>query len=230
MGGPSAEPFGDERDLPQKTRRITKLAQPWWNLGETLVEPPTEPFGNPRWTSWQPKTDLPQRVRDITKLGEPWWNLLAAQDGLGSENQGHSENWRNMANLGGTWGKPWQKLGGTFRETFWQPKTDLPQRTRNATKLGETLAEPWWNLPRNFLAALDGSAPENHNESETYSAPKPLVWLKTPKLLLLLGKNGIKWAEKDYMIPNAPDQAPETLFGLLWFCDCFAFGLKNGLH
>ena len=42
--------------------------------------------------------------------------------------------------------------------------------------------------PRNLLAAQHGSAPENHRESESNSATKPLLWLKTPKQLLL-GKN-----------------------------------------
>ena len=56
--------------------------------------------------------------------------------------------------------------------------------------LGETLAERWWNLLQKLLATQDGSAPQNHRESESNSAPKPLLWLKTPKLLLL-GKNTI---------------------------------------
>ena len=43
-------------------------------------------------------------------------------------------------------------------------------------------------LRRNLLAAQDGSAPNNHKESKSNSAPKPLLWLKIPKLLLL-GKN-----------------------------------------
>ena len=51
---------------------------------------------------------------------------------------------------------------------------------------GETFAEPWSNLPRNLLAAQHGSAPENHGESESKSAPKPLLWLKTQTLLLLV--------------------------------------------
>ncbi len=41
-----------------------------------------------------------------------------------------------------------------------------------------------WNLPRKLLAAQDRSAPENHRESESNSALKPWLWLKTPKLLM----------------------------------------------
>ena len=88
---------------------------------------------------------------------KPWWNLprdlLAAQDRSAPENQGHHETCRTSLepwrNLGGTL----VNLGGTFRGTFWQPKTGLP--------------------------------PENHRESESKSAPKALLWLKAPKLLLL---------------------------------------------
>ena len=54
------------------------------------------------------------------------------------------------------------------------------------------LEEFWWNLGaepwRNLLAAQDGFAPENHREPESKSAPKPSLWLKTPKLVLL-GQN-----------------------------------------
>ena len=48
-----------------------------------------------------------------------------------------------------------------------------------------TSVKPWWNLPRNLVTAQDGSVPENQRESKSNSAPKPLLWLKTPKLLLL---------------------------------------------
>ena len=43
------------------------------------------------------------------------------------------------------------------------------------------------------MAAQEGSASENHRESESYSTPKPLLWLKTQKLLLL----GKKYTSKD---------------------------------
>jgi len=39
MGEPSTEPFGSPSELPQKTRDTTKLAQSWWNPGETSVQP-----------------------------------------------------------------------------------------------------------------------------------------------------------------------------------------------
>ena len=57
---------------------------------------------------------------------------------------------------------------------------------------------PWCNLPQNLLAAQYGSAPENHRKSESNSAPKPLLWLKTPKLLLLMRKNALQygWMKK----------------------------------
>ena len=51
------------------------------------------------------------------------------------------------------------------------------------------MVKPWWNLPQKLLAAQDRSAPEKQRESESNSAPKPLLWLKTPKLLLLGKKN-----------------------------------------
>ena len=70
--------------------------------------------------------------------------------------------------------EPWQNLGGTFRGTFWQPKTEENRTPQNS---GGTNG-----------AAQHGSAPENHGESESNSTLKPLLWLKTPKLLLL-GKN-----------------------------------------
>ena len=64
----------------------------------------------------------------LVGLGEtsvqPWWNLprnlLAAQDGSAPENQRHHETWRDLV-------EPW-------RNTFWQPKTDLPQRTMESPK------------------------------------------------------------------------------------------------
>ena len=108
MGGPSAEPFGNERDLPQKTNEIT-------NLGGAFPEP----FGSPRRI-------CPREPETPRSLGE------------------------------------------TFRGTFWQPKTDLPQRTGDTTK-------PWWNLPRNLLAAQDGSAPENRRHHETWRTGGALV-------------------------------------------------------
>ena len=86
---------------------------------------------------------------------------------------------------------PWWNLGEPSTEPFeTEPcgnprwiRSREPETPRNLKNLGGTLVEPWWNLPRNLLAAQ-----ENHRESESNSAPKPLLWLKTPKILLL-GKN-----------------------------------------
>ena len=136
-----------------------------------------------------------------------WWNLpqnlLAAQHGSDPENQRESETWATLVKL-------WWSLGGTPVEPcmvepsaepfssstrIWPRK---PERVRNVGNLGKTLVEPWWNpwwnLPQNLLAAQDGSASENHRESESNSAPKPLLWLKTPKLWLL-GKNNFVTAD-----------------------------------
>ena len=80
--------------------------------------------------------------------------------------------------------EPRWNLGGALANlpTLWKPKTDLPQKTRDTTKLDE----PWCGTFRGTLwAAQNGSAPENHRESESDSAPKPCLRLKTPKLLLL---------------------------------------------
>ena len=122
------------------------------------MEPSTEPFGSPR-RIWLREPGTP---RNLEKLG----GTLVAP-------------WRN---LGGTLMKPWGNLGATLRGTFWQPKTDLPQRTRDTTKLGE----PWWNLGESLAEPW-----WNDRESESYSAPKPLLWLKTPNLLLL-GKDALR--------------------------------------
>ena len=98
------------------------------------------------------------------------------------------------------WGKMQkivEELEDKLKEVMGEPSTepfgtplDLPQKTREIPKLAQpsTLVKPLWNLPQKLLAAQDGSAPENHRESESNSAPKPLLWLTTPKLLLL-GKN-----------------------------------------
>ena len=158
FGGTLVEPSAEPGTFwqPKGTRDTTKLEEPWWNLacwnfGGTLVEPSAE-----RGTFWQPKMDLPQGTGDTTKLEEPWWNLACWNFGgtlvepsaepFGSPrwicpgNQRHHEAWRTLA-------EPcllelWRNLGGTFRGTFWQPKMDLAQGTRDTTKL----EEPWRNL------------------------------------------------------------------------------------
>ena len=183
------EPLGSpRRPCPREPETLRILE----NLGGTF-----------RGTFWQPKTALPQRTRDTTNLGEPWWNLprnlLAAQDGSAPENQRHCETWRTLVEPSAEpFGSPrricprepetlrnLENLGGTFRGTFWQPKTDLPQRTRDTTKLGE----PWWNLPRNLLAAQDGSAPENHRVQKLF-CPETLPMAENPKAIAVGEKTG----------------------------------------
>ena len=112
--------------------------------------------------------------------------------------------------------KPWWNHGGgAFRGTFWQPNTDLPRKPetpRNLEKLGGTwwnpggtLPGPWWNLGGTFRGTFwqpstDLPQRTSQGESESNPAAKPLLWLKTPKLLLL-GKNdslSFKW----YFIPD----------------------------
>ena len=69
MGEPSTEPFEfwhSKTGLPQKTREIMKLAQPWWNLGEPSTEPfEAEPFGSPRRIC--PRE--PETPRNLKNLG-----------------------------------------------------------------------------------------------------------------------------------------------------------------
>ena len=106
------------------------------------------------------------------------------------------------------------------------PRPGLWLNTPKLTLLGK-IAKKRWNLPQNFLAAQDGSAPEdqrhhetcatlvepvepfgsqdgpapeNHRESESNSAPKPLLSLKTPKLLLLERGTGKKKKHRDTQI------------------------------
>ena len=59
--------------------------------------------------------------------------------------------------------------------------------------LGGTLVKPWWNLGEepwwNLLAAQDGSAPENHRESESYSAPETFTMAEDPKAIAV-GEKG----------------------------------------
>ena len=106
---------------------------------------------------------------------------------------------RRWYNLGGTWMEPCWNLAGTLRETFhrtfWQPKTDLPQRTfKGTTKLGE----PWWNLGETLEPWWNLGGTLAEPSTEPLGAPKgicriepsakALLWLKAPKLMLL-GKN-----------------------------------------
>ena len=142
---------------PERSRNLRNLREtlvkPWWNFGETL--------------------NLVEGMRDHEtwrNLVEPWWKLGGTLRGREPETP------RNLEHHGGTL----VELGGTFRRTFWQPKTDLTQTARDTTKLGEpwwnlseTLVEPfaelWWNLPRDLLTAQDGSDPEKKFCPETFT-------------------------------------------------------------
>ena len=60
-GNPSQNSFRHESDLDKKTREITKVVQPSWNLGGTLVEPCqelVEPWWNLRGTLVEPSAEL----------------------------------------------------------------------------------------------------------------------------------------------------------------------------
>ena len=132
----------------------TKLGEPGWNLGETLVEPSAEPFGSPRRIC--PRK--PERPRSLSNLGTTlaklWWNPGGTHGG---------------GTLGGTlveepWWKPWWNLAGTF--------------------LGKTLVEPWWNpwwwnpwwnLPQNLLG-LNTDLPPRTMESPKAILPRNLYY------------------------------------------------------
>lgn len=92
--------------------------------------------------------------------------------------------------------RPSWRFGGTCNKTAWQPKMNLvaaQNGSSDTTKLGWNLggivAEPWWNVLRNFLAAQNSSATENHRKSETHSAPKLWLLLKTSNFLPSGGKH-----------------------------------------
>ena len=87
---------------------------------------------------------------------------------ISPKRQERSQNLPKL-NLGGTSVKPWWNLDGTFHGTFSEPfgspkrsKTDAPQKTREIMKL----VQPWWNLPRNLLAAQD-DLPQDQRDIET---------------------------------------------------------------
>ena len=190
LGGTFWQP---KTDLAQRTRDTTKLGEawwnlggtfvkPWWNLGETLVNPwrnlggtLAEPSAEPWWNLARnllaaQDGSAPRNLENLggtlvnpwRNLGGTWWNLprnlLAAQDGSCSENQRHHETWRRLVepwwNLGESLAEPWRNLprnlGGTLRGTFWQPKTDLPQRTIESPKaiLPRSLYYGW--RPQNY--------------------------------------------------------------------------------
>ncbi len=170
---------------PKDKREITKFAEIGWNLGGTSVKP----WWNLDW--W----NLPRN------FFRTFWQPKTIQNGRAPENQRDNETCATLVE--------------PSAEPFGSPRRSAPEDQRdNATlvkpwwNLGETLVKACCNLPQNLLAAQDGfapedqrhhetgaslvehgrPAPENRRESESDSAPKPLLWLKTPKLLLL-GKN-----------------------------------------
>ena len=153
-----------------------------------MGEPSTEPFGTARRIC----TRRPERSRNLRNLDETLanllQNLLATQDGSGPESQRHHETWRTLVEpwctLAGTLVEP--RWNGTFHRTFWQPKTDLPHKTRDTTKL----AQPSWSIretlvePRRHLGGTSRGTfwrpKTDHREPGSNSVPKPLLWLKTP--------------------------------------------------
>ena len=74
-------------------------------------------------------------------------------------------------------------------EPFGSPRRICPRKPktpRNLNNLGGTtkLEEPWWNLDGTFRGTLwqpKTDLPQRTIESESNSAPKPFLWLKTPK-------------------------------------------------
>ena len=141
---PPQNSCGNERDLPQKTSEITKVAfvKSWWNLPESS-------WRNIGGIAWNVGASAPWRARDNAKLGEPWQSLLAAQDGSAPAEPWTDLTWRTLVEcvwiLGGALVEPWRSIGGTSWGTFRRPKTDLPQKTietpRDLENLGGTLVE-----------------------------------------------------------------------------------------
>ena len=115
----------------------------------------------------------------------------------------------------------WRSLGGTLAEHWWNLLRNLsaaqdgssPEDYRNTTRFGEPwwnlggmLVDPWRNLPRNLLAARDGFAlPENHKESESNSAPKPLLWLRPQTIAV-----GEKQTRIQYVQATVPKKITST--------------------
>ena len=82
------------------------------------------------------------------------------------------EPWRNLEGLEGTFWEPWGTLGNLYLGTFtWEPLL-------GNLYLGTFTCEPL--LGNLYLGTLGEWVLELLR-----SAPKPLLWLKTPKLLLL---------------------------------------------
>ena len=121
----------------------------------------------------------PREWNDAERLLFTWWVVFCASEVYG---------W-DMSTTHATltperdWETNVEKSWRTPKDLFWSDG-HLGEKRGTLVK-HETLAEPSWNLPWNLLAAQDRSNPENQRESESTPAPKPLLWLKTPKLLLL---------------------------------------------
>ena len=100
--------------------------------------------------------------------GMAWWVVFCASEVYGWDmSTTHAtltqeRDWET--NVEKSWQNPRKDLFWSFW-AIWERKTE--------------------HLPWNLLAAQDGSNPENQRDSESTPAPKPLLWLKTPKLLLL---------------------------------------------
>ena len=165
----------------------------WGNLDNISLEPlrtftiqPWEP-----WKTWEPSGNLEETLR------EPW------QSNLGNLIETFTMSaWEPGPRLLGnlyiiilgtlttftwkTWEpcrEPWRNLEG-LEGTFWEPFGNLEVTLRNLGNLEGTLGTlgtfTWEPLLGNlYLGTLGESVLELLR-----SAPKPLLWLKTPKLLL----------------------------------------------
>ena len=196
-GEASTELFGNGRDLPQETatenqrRSGNKCKIELGELGDKcknmMGEPSTEPFRREQgFGARNRKGKVCSETLTMAKVtqSERCWGKKIDRK---NASQTSVKPWRDLArNL------PQNLLAAQNASAPEDPRDHETCATlvKSWWNLGETLVEPWWNLPRNLFSAQDGSAPENSRESESNSAPKPLLWLKTPKLLLL-GKNHI---------------------------------------
>jgi len=112
-----AEPYKENR-LQNNSHLRDKCGTLENKLCETLVKPWQNLGGTFPGTFWQPKTEENRTPQNLENLGvKPWRTLV--------------EPWWNP---GGTLVEPSRNLGRTFRATFGQPNTDLPQRTIDGPK------------------------------------------------------------------------------------------------
>ena len=151
-------------------------------------EPSTQPFGSPKRIC--PRR--PERSRNLRNLGETLvWNLEPSTEPFKTEPfdnprqicRREPQTPRNLKNLGGTW---------SFRGTFWRPKTDLPQKTREITKL----AQPWWNLGGTFRRTFwrpKTDLPQRTTESPKAILPRNLYYGWRPQSYCCWGKTWSAW-------------------------------------